>query len=250
MLINDTTNRLGVIQLIEDKTNTQSSTSSSYPLRTKLRDINMALDDYAVLVNNSSGTQQGDDTNHVDNPSFKTNLVSGQQSYSYTVDENSNQILDIYRIECKDANGNWYVLIPYDEFGDDVAISQRETLSGAPKGYYKMGNGIFLDVKPNYNQRLVEEGEGGLRWFSNRTYKYFVADGSDAVTPTVPGIPNPHHRFLAVKPIYWWWADKDPAKASYWLNEVNKLEKSIEKFYSDRKRDEQLVITSECVNPV
>jgi len=250
MLINDVTSRLGVIQYIEDKTNTQSSTSSSYPLRTKVRDINMALDDYSTLVNTSSGTQQGDDTNHTDNSSFKTDLILGQQGYSYTVDQTGNQILDIYRIECKGPSGKWFVLTPFDEFEGDVAVSELETQSGVPSGYYKMGNGIFLDVKPNYNQRLIQEGEGGLRWFSNRTYKYFTVDVGDNVSPVVAGIPNPHHRYLAVKVIYWFWADKDTAKASYWLNEVNKMEAEIKGFYSDRKRDEELIITTECVNPI
>ena len=249
MLINDTTHRLGLIQYIEDKTSTSSASSTSYPLRTMIRDINMVVDDYAILVNSSSGTQQGDDTNQVDEPSFKTDLLLGQQTYSYTVDGTGNQILDIYRVECKGIDGMWHVLTPFDEFESDIAVSQRETISGTPTGYYKMGNGIFLDVKPNYNQRLVEEGEGGLRFFSNRTYKYFVVDGSDNVTPTVPGIPNPHHVFLGDKVIYKYWADKDGVKASYWLNEVTKGEKSIKKFYSDRKRDEQLIITPEMVNP-
>ena len=237
MLINDTTNRLGVLQFIEDKTNTQSSTSSSYPLRTKVRDINMAYDDYNTIMIQSSGTWLGDDTNQTALPIATTNVVSGQQAYTFTVDEQGNQIQDLYRIECKDANGIWQLLTPYDENDEETALSAQALVTGTPTRYAKTANGVMLDKIPNYNST------NGLKFYFARSPVYFTVDGGDNVTPTVAGIPNPHHRYLAVKPIYWFWADKDTAKASYWLNEVKTMETSIQEYYSQRTKDEKPRLT-------
>ena len=242
MVINDTTNRLGLIQYIEDKTITSNASSGSYPLRSLVRDTNLSLDDYNILMTESSGTWLGDDTNQTTFPIATTNIVSGQQSYVFTIDEQQNQILDIYRIECKDANGTWQLLTPYNEMDEETSLSAQETITGTPTRYAKTANGILLDKIPNYNST------DGLKFYFSRTPVYFTVDGSDNVTPTVPGIPNPHHRYLAVKPIYWFWADKDTSKASYWLNEVNKLEISIKEYFSQRTKDEKPRLTIKQVS--
>lgn len=95
MVYSNTTDRTGIIELLEDLTSTQSATTSSYPLKTKTRDINLAFDDYQNIVKNASGTWQMDDSNHTKYPNVKFNLVSGQQDYSFTVDEQGNQVQDI-----------------------------------------------------------------------------------------------------------------------------------------------------------
>ena len=59
---------------IEAKTNT-----TSYPLATKVLDINVALDDAIDLAIRSCGIGQFDDTNHTDYPTITTDLTSGQR---------------------------------------------------------------------------------------------------------------------------------------------------------------------------
>lgn len=227
--------RNGIVQVLEDLTSTQSASTSSYPLATKTRDINMAFDDYQTIVTEASGTWQLDDSNHTKYPNMKFNLLSGQQDYNFTEDEQGNQVQDIYRVECKDANGQWQLLKAVDEMNFTEAISHIDTLSGTPTEYWKTANGIFLKVKPNYNQRLVEEGEAGLRMFFTRSPSYFTT--SD--TTKEPGIPNAHHRYLAVKPAYWYWLPKDSQRASLYFAELQKIEKMISDSVSQRVRDEK-----------
>lgn len=229
MQINDTTNRTGIVQVLEDLTSTQSASTSSYPLATKIRDINMAFDDYQTIVTEASGTWQLDDSNHTKYPNMKFDVVSGQQDYSFTEDEQGNQVQDIYRVECKDANGVWQLLTPYDEQSETTSLSARELLTGTPTRYYKTANGIFLDLTPNYNSTL------GIRMFFTRSPNYFTT--SD--TTKEPGIPNAHHRYLAVKPAYWYWLPKDNQRASILFAELEKIEKSISNSVSQRPRDEK-----------
>lgn len=229
MIYSDTTNRTGIVQVLEDLTSTQSASTSSYPLATKTRDINMAFDDYQTIVTEASGTWQLDDSNHTKYPNMKFNVVSGQQDYNFTEDEQGNQVQDIYRVECKDANGVWQLLKAYDEQSESESMSARELLSGTPTRYYKTANGIFLDVTPNYNSTL------GIRMFFTRSPSYFLT--SD--TTKEPGIPNAHHRYLAVKPAYWYWLPKDSQRASLYFAELQKIEKMISDSVSQRVRDER-----------
>ncbi len=229
MIYSDTTNRTGIVQVLEDLTSTQSASTSSYPLATKTRDINMAFDDYQTIVTEASGTWQLDDSNHIKYPNMKFNLVSGQQDYSFTEDEQGNQVQDIYRVECKDANGVWQLLTAYDEQAETESLSARELLTGTPTRYYKTANGIFLDVTPNYDSTL------GIRMFFTRSPNYFTT----ADTTKKPGIPNAHHRYLAVKPAYWYWLPKDSQRASLYFAELQKIEKMISDSVSQRVRDER-----------
>ena len=197
----------------------------------------MAFDDYQTIVTEASGTWQLDDSNHTKYPNMKFNLVSGQQDYNFTEDEQGNQVQDIYRVECKDANGIWQLLTAYDEQSEPESMSARELLSGTPTRYYKTANGIFLDVTPNYDSTL------GIRMFFTRSPSYFLT--SD--TTKEPGIPNAHHRYLAVKPAYWYWLPKDSQRASLYFAELQKIEKMISDSVSQRVRDERprLLVTQE-----
>lgn len=247
MVTNDTTNRLGLIQLLEDLSETQSNTSSSYPLQTKVRDLNLGYDDYQNFVKQVSGTWQTDDSNHTKYPNVKFNLVSGQQDYSFTVDEQGNQVQDIYRVECKDSSGKWILLSPYNEMAEESSISEQETESGTPTRYYKTANGIFLDLTPNYNSTL------GIRMWFTRSPNYISSNTNDistaTVTPTSLGIPNGHHRYPALKAAFWYWLPKDSQRASLYKNEILEIEKLIKRDVSNRNRDEEQVITSESINP-
>ena len=214
MIFSDTVNRTGVIQSLEDLTSTQSSSSSSYPLAVKTKDINLAMDDYQNLVKQVSGTWQVDDTNHTRYPNMKFNLVQNQQDYAFTVDEQGNQVQDIYRVECQDQNGVWKVLTPIDEMSLDESIGYQETLSGVPDTYFTTANGIFLLLRPNYNATL------GLRMFFTRSPSYFLTTD----TTKQAGIPNGHQRLLALKPAYWFWLPRDTTRASLFRNEIMELE--------------------------
>lgn len=229
MVISDTTNRTGIVQLLEDLTSTQSATSSSYALAVKIRDINLAFDDYQNFVKQVSGTWQADDSNHTKYPNMYFNLVSGQSDYNFTEDEQGNQVQDIYRVECMQPDGTWQLLIPIDEMKETDAIGAIEIKTGTPTEYWKTANGIFLKVKSNYSQT------NGIRMFFTRSPNYFLT--SD--TTKEPGIPNGHHRYLALRAAFWYWMPKDNTRASIYKNEINELKLSIENEYSKRVKDEK-----------
>lgn len=233
MVFSETTNRTGIVELLEDLTSTQSSSTSSYTLATKTRDINNAYDEYTIRAIQSSGTWQFDDTNQTDYPVATTDIVSSQEDYTFTTDENGNQILDISRVECKDANGNWTLLEPYNELDEDTSLSAQATTTGTPTRYYKTANGIKLDRTPNYNST------DGLKIYFDRTSSYFTT--SD--TTKKPGIPNIFHKYLAYLPAYLYWLPKDTQKAQLFQSEVLKIEKMIGEFYSKRTRDEKPRLT-------
>jgi len=161
--------RTGLIELLEDYTNTQSSTSSSYPIATKTRDINNAFANYNMFAERSSGGWGSDDTNQTDFPIITTNLVSGQQTYTFVLDEQGNQILDIYRIEIADANGIFRELTPLDEINTKgLSLTEFMKTPGASVYYKKLANGIFLYAPTNYNYT------NGLKIYYSRTPTYFL----------------------------------------------------------------------------
>jgi hypothetical protein len=237
MVINDTTDRTGIVQALEDATGTQSV--SSYSSAIKIRDINLAFDDYQNMVKRTAGSWQADDTRHTKYPNMTFDLTALQKDYTFTEDEQGNQIQDIYRVECKDVNGNWKVLKYVNEMTYHQAISQIDTETGIPEEYYLTANGVFLVTAPNYTQ------VDGIRMFFTRSPNYFTT--SD--TTQEPGIPNGHHKYLYLKPAYWYWMPKDTARANSFLQEVLRIEGEIKGEYADRMRDEDKVLTPTCVNP-
>ena len=227
MQYSDTSTRTGIVELLEDLTETNGM--SSYTIGTKTRDINLSFDDYQMLTIPSSGTWQADDANHTRYPNFKFNLTSGQQDYTFSEDEQGNQILDIYRVEMKDSNSNWVVLDPINEYMEEDAISKMEGESGVPTAYWKTANGIFLNKNPNFSQT------NGMRVFYARTPSYFTTTD----TTKEPGIPNGHHKYLAWKAAYYYWVPKDQTRAMNIYAEVQKMERDIKDYYSKRVRDER-----------
>lgn len=237
MQYSDTTNRTGIIQMLEDYTNTQSSTSSSYPLATKTRDINNAFAYYMVIADKAPvNWKPVDDTNQTDYPIIFGDVVSGQQDYSFNTDENGNQILDIYKVRIKDSNGTWRTLtqINRDDLDDDYLNS---TITGIPSRYYLTTNGIFLVEIPNFTQ------EDSLEVFISRTPTYFLSTD----TTKKPGIPDMFHEYLVVRPAYFFSLAKGLPRAKEYGQTMLDMEKNIKDYYSKRNRDFIPIITSEYV---
>lgn len=226
MQYRNTTDRTGIVDLLEDLTDSQSTATSNYTIEVKTRDINLAFDDYQNFVKSVAGTWQADDTNHTKYPNMVFDLSSGQQDYTFTEDEQGNQVQDIYRVEMKRADGTWVVLKYINEMDNDTAISSIEVASGTPTEWYVAANGIFLKNPPDYSST------DGIRMFFTRSPSYFASTD----TTKEPGIPNGHHKYLAWKPAYWYWLPKDTQRAQAYLNEVMRMEESIKDEYAQRVR--------------
>lgn len=224
----DTTNRDGLIELIERDTNTQSATTSSYPLKVKTNDVNEALSHFFLLAIKAGGRFQVDDTNQTDQPIITTDLVSSQADYTFLVDGSTpaNQVLDVRKVRRKDSAGNWEELTQIDR--ETFNIDDYEGVTGTPLYFDLTGDSIFLYPKPSYNST------NGLELYISRTPSYFVSTD----TTKEAGIPKVFHAYLHLRPSYIFCLIKT-LPALKWLQvEVEKMEKSITDYYSRRNRTE------------
>ncbi len=232
----DTANKQGIVQVIERRTGTQSTSTSGYPIQAKTVDTNMALARYFVLANDKAGTwSPADDTNHADYPIVFANINSGQQDYSFTVDEDGNQIQDIYKIRVKDASGNWSTLYPLDLQSKDDQYLNSTTTTSKPTGFRLTANGIMLTDIPNY------DSENGLEIFVSRAPAYFVYTD----TTKIAGIPEMHQEYLTLRPSYFYCLEKGLPQASAYKLELfgpdgkSGMELDIKNYWSKRNRTEK-----------
>lgn len=233
-----------ILNLIQRNTGTQSSTTSSYPIADKTLDVNNALNSYFIIANGAAGNWRPvDDTNQTDYPVVYADIVGSptpQQDYSFTVDENGNQILDIYKVRILLPDGvTWQTLTQINQNSVDDSYLNT-VVSGVPSEYYLTANGIFLVQKPNYNMT------DGLEFHINRTSTYFTV--SD--TTKKAGIPWVFHEYLALKPSYEYCLQKGLPQANNYRADLEKLELAIKKYYRDRNKDFIPVITSEYIDSV
>lgn len=230
MQFSDTTNRTGIVEALEDFTNTQSSTTASYPLKTKTRDINNAFAHFMMLAIRSSGRWQVDDTNQTDYPIITFDIVSGQDNYAFTTDGSTpaNQILDLHQFRIKNTSGNWINIRPIDRAVDDINAYQG--LTGTPEAYDLTSNGIILFPTPNYNS------DEGAEMYVSRTPSYFLSTD----TTKKPGIPDMFHEYLVIRPAYFYSLAKGLPRARDYKAEMDILEREIQAYYGRRPRYEKV----------
>lgn len=245
-----------ILDLISRNTTSQNTTSSSYPIAAKTIDVNNALNNFFILANEGAGNWRPvDDTNQTDYPVVYADIISGQQDYSFIVDANGNQILDIYKVRILNPNAiDWYTLGQINQ--DVITDADLSTVVGAiPSQYYLTANGVFLVQKPNYNMRLANEGHSGLEIHIARTSTYFTV--SD--TTKAPGIPNIFHEYLALRPSYFYCMQKGLPQAggrlrngafTGYLGNLKDMEEAIRKYYRDRNHDFQQAISGEQINSI
>lgn len=211
---------------------------SATKLRRFTADVNLALDAYTGIAIRSSGKWQYDDSNHSDFPIITTNIVSGQRSYTFLADEQSNLILDIQRVLVADSTGVYKELDAVDaQSGDTSGFWDGNDLTGTPSRYDKTANGIFLDAIPNYN------ATNGLKIYINREGSYF----SYTDTTKKPGVPGIHHAYFYLKPAYEHARRNSLAmfprlrdEITLWEgNEAAGIKGKIEMYYAERSRDEK-----------
>jgi hypothetical protein len=215
---------------VEVKTNT-----TTYPLATKVLDINVALDDAIDLAIRSCGIGQYDDTNFTDYPIITTNLVSAQRDYSYTQDGSGNLVLDIYKVMVMNPSGVYEEIPQVDmqSYRDTEAFYDGLNITGQPTSYDRTGNGIIFDVIPNYSQT------NGLKMFINREGSYFTT--SD--TTKKPGIDGRLHEYLVVAPACKYAQRNSLSNESILYQRKLLLEKKISEVYSKKDRGVRKILS-------
>ena len=215
---------------VEVKTNT-----TSYPLATKVLDINVALDDAIDIAIRSCGIGQYDDTNNTDYPFITTDLNSGQRDYTYTQDSSGNLILDIYRVMVMDSTGVFQEIPQVDMQSERWTESfyDGQNITGQPTKYDRTGNGIIFDVIPNYSQTA------GLKMFINREGSYFTVND----TTKKAGIDGRLHEYLVVSPACKYAERNSLSNHTSLYNRKVLLEKKISEVYSKKDRGVRKILS-------
>lgn len=220
----------GLVQFFEDEigANRGDVSGNAEKLAKFTSNCNLALDDFWAIAIPASGKWQLDDSNQTDYPVISTNIVSGQRDYSFTTDESSNIILDIYRVMVADSSGVFKEVISVDQQGDqDVStFYDGQNSTGTPSRYDVTANGIFLDPIPNYNST------GGLKIFINREASYFTT--SD--TTKKPGVAGIFHSYFYLKPALNYARRNTLTSYNKLLDAVTRLEADIKYHYAGRQR--------------
>lgn len=242
MVFNDISTSQGIVQDTYFEVNADATT---YPIADLTRNANAALDNVVTLILGADQRWQFDSTNSTDLPIGTTDIVSGQQDYSF--DE---EYLVIKSIEIADASGKWTRLIPIDNMSLDEreALSGFETVNGTPMYYDKMGDSILLYPAPNYNYTA------GLRAYFQRKIDYFVAGD----TIKEPGFAKHLHKYIPLYCAYVYACAKDLPKQNSLKQrlafyEGNKLQGgndagAIATFYAYRELDFKRKLTPRVEN--
>lgn len=226
MVYNDTTNRQGIIQEIEDLTGLGIGYISGDTNRLKdfaRRAKKTMADLWFVIFNNCDGWQY-DDSNHTDLPIAKTDIVSG--TYLYTLPDTS---LTINRVEIENANSDWIKLQVIDKERLSKALLEMDETSGTPKYYYLDDGSMHFYPKPNYSST------GGLAVYYDRAGVDFDYDD----TTQTPGFASPFHYLVPLGVSIDWMKINQPdslSLAEYKLDYANG-KSALADFYSERFAD-------------
>jgi hypothetical protein len=221
MLFNSGTTTNSIVAKINRTTGANNTT---YPLADKASDVNEALDKYWYIAMLGDGNWQIDDSNNTDLPIAVTNLVSGQQDYSFP-----SEVMVIEKVFVKESGGNFKEILPID-ITQDVAIWTSAD-SGSPFQYDKKANSIFLNYTPNYNST------GGLKVVFKRGPSYFVSTD----TTKAPGVPAIFHSYFSDYASSVFLANKlsgSAGKLDRLLIKIRNTEQAIQDFYGQRSKDE------------
>lgn len=217
MVFSNNTTNLGIVERTRIKCGVDST---QWPTANIVGSANDCMDFLAGEYIKADRRFEWDDTNHSKLPIGTTNIVASQSDYSFLTDEQGNTIINLTRIDIKDANGDWTRLTELNE-SDETKALDEVVIAGTPTGYYKIANNIIrLNRLPSANV------SAGLKFYFQRKPSYFTA--SD--TTKEPGFTSvPHSIFVT-------WASYDCADS---LNLQN-----AERLFRERELAKQMVISS------
>ena len=217
MDFSDTTNMQGLLQDVDFLAR---STSASYPVNDKTRNINQAYQKAVSLIWESADDWQYDDSNATDLPKTLTNLT--HNTASYAVPSTSQKI---HRIEIKDSQGEWYKLNPIDYKDLDVALDEFYSEANRPIHYDLVGNYVTLYPAPSSAYTTLASG---MCMRVSRDVTLFPT----SATTAVPGFAPNFHRYLSVCAALDFVPDNQDRQLLVGMK--TQIEADIKRFYSSR----------------
>lgn len=207
MDFSNTTTKDGIIQQIEfwiGKGDASISGDSTL-LKIITARVNEAFSRLMPLVLSYCDKPRWDDTNHTDHPIATFDLVSGQNDYSLTTDDNGLNVLNVTHVEIlQSATATQYITLQrmtVDHENALAAMAPNSSDTGVPTHFLEKGKYIFLFPEPNYN------ATNGVRVFFERDPSYFASTN----TTKEPGIPRPFHGLLPLYAAHDWLLVNEPS---------------------------------------
>jgi len=235
MQFNDTTNKLGICQEIDDLCD---SDTNNYPVAAKTRRVNTALETLIAEIINADGTWQWDDTNHTTLPIGTGNLTAGQSSYSF-----ADEFLDIEMVKIMDSDGTYQLIKPLDpkELGNVSLEQVYGTDTGFPIYYDKQGDTIKLYPAPAAANVTLT---AGIKVHFKRTASLFTA----ADTTKEPGIASPYHILLCYMAALPYVMAYKKDRVPLYEKKIVEMKADMIKFYSRREKDKRKVMTTKYIS--
>lgn len=220
---------MNITQLKDDIDFLCGSTSANYLVVDKIRNINIAYQEVARLIWESSTAWQYDDKNQTTLPIAYSSLSHTQQDYSLP-----STAQRIHRIEILNAEGSWEKLTQIDWKDIQVAMPEYTPTPGMPLYYDLVGSSVLLFPAPSSAYATLASG---MAVYVERDVVEFAL----TATTTTPGFATGFHRLLSVAASLDFEKDETERKKLIFMKD--RLEKGLTKFYGARNIERQSNIT-------
>jgi len=222
------------------------SDNNSYTIKDKTRRFNSALEDVVgkLIVVTAGDKWHFGDSNLTALPTGLVTLVNSQEQYQLlgsqisggTGVSTTTPLLNFLGASIKDNSGIWHVLKPIslwkDLLNEDIDPAEHFKTDGRPQ-YYELRED-FLVLYPAPDNGVTVTLTSGLKVFYQRSASLFTV--SD--TTKVPGIPSIYHPLLCYKASLPYCISYKKDRVAGVMSEINRQEKEMLDFYSQRRQDE------------
>jgi hypothetical protein len=210
--------------IVQDVWSLSGTDTNSYTLKQVTRSVNGWLRLVQSWILGADGRFQYDDSNYTDLPIATTDLVSGQDNYSF-----DSTWLEIIKVEAAQDStvSTWNVLKPFD-VNDVNNYSEFQDVAGVPAFYDVVGSSVILKPASNFN------ATAGLKFYFKRKASEFVSTD----TTKEPGFASPYHRILSLGAAYDYCMANSVRNPVGLRNEIEVLKQELLKHYSRRDKVE------------
>lgn len=206
---------------------------TDYVIADRTRNANVGYHKAVAVIQRADGLWQFDDANNTTLPIATTTLTADQRDYGL-----NDYMLEIERVETKDANGLWTKLLAIDQSDVPLALDEFEKTSGQPKYYDKLGRTLYL-----YPASSVTIS-GGLKVRFKRPANIFTTTD----TTKEPGYDAMWHDYIPTYASLIYCEIYKPKRVPMLLDRLNRMEQDMLSFYGSRSKDTKNVMRPLVVN--
>lgn len=201
---------------------TSETFNDSYTLADRTRNINITLDETVAEMFKADPNWDYDDTTNTDFPIATTDLVAGQDNYSFP-----DSTLVINRVRIMDSNGDLRTLEPVTRA--ELSDSELQA-TGRPTKFYKKGGSLLPIPIPDYG------ATGGVEIEFQRGANHFETTDVNVS----PGFNSLFHQILSVgAALRYALGNGMREKVTFLGGYKTEIMKNIREHYQTRSKDEK-----------